>query len=307
MNFKKNLLVAAMGLSLPFAAGAVEVLDEEALDAVTGQDGITIQMNLNLNTDVTIHDLDGFEFDATPIDGTYVPTLVNEEGAIVIDGMGLVTGAGGVQVDIDAGDTAAVHATPTLNIAVSIPANTVITTGALGVANSNRDISAASTAGNLGGNTWGASTAVAIMDSSAITLGSTDLNIQLGNEPQGYMVVIGTIMSGGLSIANVGINDANDGGTIGMANLSLIDTGGANLTILAGIDVESDGNTATVGDDRLAITVSQLGSGAGVDLRMERVYLGIDPGTAGTSTVGYLGDVEVNGLTLTGTIYVTGH
>lgn len=306
MNFKKSLLVAAMGLSLPFAAGALEVLDEEALDAVTGQDGIRVQMQLNLNTDVTVHDLDGFSYNSYVSPMSFTATSVAEEGAIVIDGMGVNTGAGVITIDIDAGDTAAAATTPTLNINVSIPANTVIQTGAIGVANSNRDVAAISAVGgNVGGDTWGASTAVAILDNSAITLGATTLNVQLGNEPQGNMVVIGTVMTGGLNIAGLGFNDVNSGGTIGADALALRDTGGANLSILAGIDVESDG-VAGGGNDRLAISVDQLGSGQGIDVRMERVYLGVDPGTPAGATAGYLGDVEVNGLTLTGTIYVSG-
>lgn len=289
MKFTKLALAAAVAVMMPAMANAVEVLDEEGLGAVTGQDGIRVQMNLALNTTVAVHDLDGF-------------AGATEEAAIVITGAGLDTNGANLIVDIDAGDTAAATATPTLNINVTIPDGTTVTTGAISVANSNRDVAATSTDGlNVGGDVWGTEATVGtIVESATITLGTTPLNIQLGNEPQGNMIVINTTIAGGLQIAGGAIHDVNSVGEMGADFITVIDNGGAGLTLDVGIDVV-DGAT-----DGLRITVNQLGSGTGIDARMERVYLGVDPGTPAGATAGYIGDVEVMGLTFAGTIDIVG-
>lgn len=289
MKFTKLALAAAVAVMMPAMANAVEVLDEEGLGAVTGQDGIRVQMNLALNTTVAVHDLDGF-------------AGATEEAAIVITGAGLNTNGATLIVDIDAGDTAAATATPTLNINVTIPNGTTVTTGAISVANSNRDVAALSTGGgNVGGNVWGTEATVGtIVESATITLGTTPLNIQLGNEPQGNMIRINTTIAGGLQIAGGSIHDVNSLGEMGADFITVIDNGGAGLTLDVGIDVV-DGAT-----DGLRITVNQLGSGTGIDARMERVYLGVDPGTPAGATAGYIGDVEVMGLTFAGTIDIVG-
>lgn len=285
MNFKKNLLVAAMGLSLPFAAGAVEVLDEDALDAVTGQDGISIEISMDMLVDAIVHDTDGFAGQLN-------------DGAIVIEGMQVTTAAGNpVTVNIDAGDSVAAGAgTPALNIEVVISGSTVITTGTLSVANSQRD--------NAGAWGYEPGTAALILDNSTITLGDTTLNIQLGNEPQGHMVHLATAITGGLSVSNLGVSDSGAGhnGKITVGTLTVLDAGGTDLTLDVGIDVVDDAPSATV-PAALMITTNQLGDATnGLNVRMERVSLGVGP----LATV--IGDVEMTlvqqGAT---TIYVSGH
>lgn len=282
MNFKKNLLVAAMGLGLPFAAGAVEVLDEDALDAVTGQDGISIEISMDMLVDAIVHDTDGFAGQLN-------------DGAIVIEGMQVTTAAGNpVTVNIDAGDSVAAGAgTPALNIEVDISGATVITTGTLSVANSQRD--------NAGAWGYESGTAALILDNSTITLGDTTLNIQLGNEPQGHMVVLDTVITGGVAVSNLGVSDsgATHNGKITVGTLTVLDAGGTDLTLDVGIDVVDDaGGTRPAG---LMITTNQLGHATdGLNVRMSRVSL--DNG------VTFIGDVEMT-MVQTGatTIYVSGH
>lgn len=272
MTFKKLALVTAIAAA-PMSAFAVENLDDSMLSGVTGQDGIAINLALDVTTDVVIHDTDGID---------NVSTTYSFDGAIVMSGVNITTGAGGLNVEIDAGDTAASSgAGPVLNVYVGIPANTTIATGDLTVANSNRDASA-----------WGFTDETAVIVSSAvITLGAANLNIQLGNEAQGNMIRMDTTISGGIQIANSALNDVGgsiSGGSIGSGNMTIIDNGGANLTADIGIDVD-----ATNG---LVITLNQLGDAAtGFDVRIERQYLG-------TTLLGYIGDVEMIGVDLNGSV-----
>lgn len=281
MTFNKLALAAAIAIA-PMGASAVDMLDDSTLGDVTGQDGIAIRLGLDVRTDVLVHDLNGIDPGFTNPVGVHTFA-----GAIVMSGVRIATPAGqSLLVEVDAGDSAGVTTQPTLNVHVTIPNQTVIETGTLTVANSNRD--------NASG--WGTGTlSAAIMNNATITLGTVQLNVQLGNEPQGNMIAINSTITSGLSISNFGLNDAGgtiSGGTIGAGLTTIVDNGGANLTVNVGVDVD-----ATRG---LVITLKQLGSGTGIDVRLERQYLG-------TTTLGYVGDVELRGVNLNNnTIAVSG-
>lgn len=279
MTFKKLALVTAIACA-PAATLAVESLDDADLAATSGQDGIEIGLNLNVTTNAIVHDTDG-------IDGSFASSYT-AAGAIVITGMSVATN--GVVVEIDAGDadgTAEDTATaPVLNVNVALTNSVTLSTGTIGVANSNRD--------NVV-DTWGANNNTVLVNNSTVTIGATELNIQLGGadnpltltaEPQGNMVSINAAITGGLTISGMGINDITSGGTIGSSSLTLVDTGGSDLTVSLGIDVSAAG---------LVIDINQLGSGSGIDVRIVDQYLG-------TTTAGIVGDVELQGLNLAGTL-----
>ncbi len=59
MNFKKLALAAAVAVA-PMSALALEPMQDEALSGVTGQDGISIGLNLDATLNVGIEDTDGF-------------------------------------------------------------------------------------------------------------------------------------------------------------------------------------------------------------------------------------------------------
>lgn len=279
MTFKKLALVAAIA-AVPMGVQAVETLDDAMLADVTGQDGVRVRLALDVTTDVIIHDLDG-------INAAYQAGY-GFDGAIVMSGVGLNTQGNNLVVDIDAGDSSTAPGTaPTLNINVTIPNGTTIQTGNLTVANSNRDDGA-----------WGfeaATESAVIMQNATITLGTTQLNIQLGNEPQGNMISIVTAIAGGVSISNFALNDVGgsiSGGAIGAGLTTIVDNGGVNLNVDVGVDVDTASG--------LVVTINQLGLGTGIDVRMERQYLG-------TTTLGYVGDVELVGVTLdNNTIAISG-
>ena len=264
-----------------YAKGA----DLAALNIASGYKGISIG-------EIRIHDDDGLARDYNK-NGDYVDAAVNYtspgfttlvktkadttassgSGAIVIGRLGtadrteLYTNQSNpVVIDID---TIGAHTgtginykdTSTLNVNISAP-TMQIKTGKIYVADSNADTAA------LGvGHTDVDGTAIAvgyaagisdrteILDSMTITMGAANINIQLGQEIQDGMIVMDTVMTGGLSISNLSIKDSTDsvngntypelgdgyyfGGNLTIGQLKVTDRGGANLTINARIDVSS--------------------------------------------------------------------
>lgn len=277
MNFKKTLFAAAL-ISLPVAGFSLEAMDDETLSGVTGQDGITLNIaSTGISSDMYIHDTDGFG-------------ALSFAGAIVIDNFSM-TPAGNIDVVIDAGSSANTGSgNTTLNIAVTIPTGTVINTGDIAVANSQRDNAA-----------WGIETASAtIIDSVAITLGTTTLNIQLANEVQdvvtggtaSQMVALSTTITGGISLGATAINDVSvGGGSAGFAGMTILDAAdNTDLDVIVGANIVAAG---------LLVELDTVGNG-GMSIRITDAYLG----TAGDT----IGDIELVGLDVGGTsILVSGH
>lgn len=277
MTFKKLALASAIAM-VPTIGFSVENLDDAMLSGVTGQDGIEVEINTNgaIGGDIYIHDKDGLT--GTP-SSTY-----SFDGAIVIDNFSIDAS---ITLNIDAGDSAQAGSDPVLNVGVVLTGTTTINTGAISVANSERDDSGWGIATNTG----------TILSNTVITLGATNMNIQLGNEPQGNMIALDTVVTGGLTLTNFALNDAGgslSGGAIGAASMTILDNGGTDLTVDAGVDLTSAG---------MVISLNQLGgtSGSGMDIRIVDQYLGQ------TATAGIIGDVTVVGLDLSGsTITISG-
>ncbi|MGB2248570.1 MAG: DUF6160 family protein [Alcanivorax sediminis] len=293
MGFKKLALAAAVAAA-PMSALALEPMQDEALSAVTGQDGISIGITTpaaGISMDVLVHDMDGLGTPTTPVAG-----LSGDSGAIYVDNMSVNTNGGEITVDIDADGNGG---TAVLNVAVGIPTNTLIKTG---------DISVVDTDG-IGGTAEVAGTA--LLNSMDITLGATTLNIQLGNDPQGSMIAMNTTIGGGITIGAIGdtIGDFSLNDTTGSATATTAAAGSitADQVVISG----ADGGAATNADvgvnmgidvdggDGLVIDITSLGSATGLDIAMTDLALG-----TGTP----IGDVEILGLSLNGTrITVDGH
>lgn len=282
-HFAKLALVSAIALSS--SAFAMEAMEDEALAETTGQDGVTISITPpsgGITMSTVIHDtdptVDGAIVIGNPLAAgghtlTSVTTPVGQAINVLIDATGDVdSGTGGSQA--------------ALLIGVSIPTGTVINTGSISAAQSN-----------------GAGVAVtnqtsAIMDNVAITLGATTLDMTLGNEVAsgGQMMQLNTTMTGGLSLANFALRDANGGGTGGSAiratNISINNAGAStDLAVNARIDVVPTG---------LQMNMVTLGTG-GMDMSITGLKLGDTAAAA-------IGNVDVIGLNLAGTlIRVAGH
>lgn len=292
MTFKK-LVLASVIAAVSSGAYAVESLDDSMLSGVTGQDGIHVELDLDVTSNLIVHDTDGLTgLAAVPASATHT-----FDGAIVIQGFGLDTNGNPIAIDIDAGDDSVDSSgvgAPTLNVYVEIPNGTQLQTGSISVGNSNRDEAALWGYNNLN--------PTAVVDSATVTLGQTAVNIQLASEPQGHMIVLDTQIGGGLVITGGAVRDANSGGSIGASTITVTDgglaVGSESLTVDIGVDIQDD----TVGTaDGLLVTLNQVGDAVnGLDVRMERVYLG-------TTTPGYVGDLELSGLQInTGTILISG-
>lgn len=278
MMFKKLALVSAM-LAATSGAFAMEAMDEDALAATTGQDGLTIGLATSANLNVIIHDKDG-------LTGTSQSGFANS-GALVISGISLA-GAGGVgnaliDIDIDAGASAAAANDATLNIGISV-GSVQMGLGALSVANSARE-------GGIGWGTDALTQSATLVNLGTISLAGATINVQLGNEPQLDMIALNTTLTGGLVLSNFALNDVNSSGSISVGTLTVSDAGVGNVDLAVDLGINA---TAT----GLTIRVDTMGTG-GMDVTMANVVLG-----GGAS----IGDVEINGLNLSGdTITISGH
>lgn len=279
MTFKKLALAAAIA-AVPVAGFSAESLEDSALGGVTGQDGIEVAIDIGaagIVTDIYLHDTDGLDLGVGYASYSY-------DGALVIDNMDVGVGGASIVLEIDAGDrqaAAGAGSAPILNINVSLPATLTINTGAISVANSGIDEGNRNVTGQT----------AALVNSMEIELGSTQLNIQLGNEEQTGalagtdMVVLSAVVNNGITINNLAVNDINSGGTIGAASVSMVNANGDG-----NLDVAVDVNVTTAG---LVIGVGTLGN-TGMNIEIVDQYLG-------TTTAGIIGDVSVRGLQMTGT------
>lgn len=291
--FTKVALVSAVAISSN--AMAMQAMDDAALSATTGQDGISIGVKLGSGGlsigKVLIHDNDGLAVNATT-GGT------GKAGAIVL-GKDAVAGVGGAAgtpavagikltqtdatkdlatlvIDTDAGD--ATKGGAFLNVAANITGMKA-EVGPISVAAS----------GTKSGITRGTTgTANEILSGLTLTLGDISANVQLGATPQGAMINLDTTITGGLVIDKLGIKDAAGGGQIFLDKIEVATTGTNNLAINAGVSVKSTG---------IEIKPNAMNIGAYIT----GVHLGTQTGAS-------IGDVEIAGLNLSNsTIRISGH
>ncbi|MEE3387293.1 DUF6160 family protein [Alcanivorax sp.] len=275
MKFKKLALAAAVA-ALPATGFSMEAMEDTALSGVTGQDGISIGLATDITAGIRIHDKDGL----TSISG--------DAGALVIDGFSITRANATDQITLDI-DADGNGAAPVLNIAVGLPSDLTIALGSLEVASSN---------GASGTGDWGVADNIQVANLGTVTLGATDLNIQLGTEVQGSMIALDTTITNGVSISGFELLDANSGGSI-LTDLTVVDTGGGpDLTVDIGIDV--DNTSGSAGTGALVVGLDGIGGvGSGIDVRMADLTLG----GAGASAIG---DVELVNLQLSGNLTITG-
>ena len=274
--FTKLALVSAVAMSSN--AMAMQAMDDAALSSTTGQDGINLGVKLD-SAGITIdqlyiHDNDGLK--DTAKGGT------SKAGAIVIGngttpGVKLTqTGTGNLLdlvIDTDAGSAGAF-----LNVAANV-AGLKVDVGSIGVAASGTK------SGAVRGTTG---TANEILTGLSLELGSIGANIQLGATPQGAMIVVDSKIANGLSISNLGIKDAANGGVIFVDNIQVVTTDQTYLSANAKVGVTTTGLQIQPVAQKVSTYVT------GVHL--------------GSNTAASIGDVEIKGLNLGGsTITISGH
>ncbi|EPL4223329.1 TPA: putative pilus system protein FilA [Acinetobacter baumannii] len=288
--FTKLALVSSLAISAN--AMAMQSMDDAALSAATGQDGINIGIALGsggISIDkLFIHDNDGLD-PATGITGAAATA-----GAITITG---TTATGGKAITLTQVDPTtnlldlkidSVGASGTngafLNVAANVGAVNV-KVGSIGVGSSNTLNETTA----VRGITEAAPTE--IISGLDLSLGAISANVQLGSTPQGAMIKVNSSLQGGLTLSNFGINDVAGGGQIFLDKVMVRGAGNTtgNLDVNANISVVPTG---------LKI---QNNSAQGMNVYVQGVHLG-------SNTAASIGDVEIQGLNVgTSTITIAGH
>lgn len=301
--FTKIALVSAMALSANAMAAQLQALDDDALSAATGQDGLTIQIDTDVNgitiEHLYLHDNDGLDstLTFTDTDGTTKSlggtggsgTLTS--GAITISGLEITKANASdilttVRIDADKGDgTSNGGNSAFLNIGVDLAA-TDIHIDSIGVAESNAaPTMGAATTARRGVNAANSNDIITNLD---IAMGATALNIQLGAQPQGALIVVNADILGGINISNLTLSDtgANGGGDIVVGSTWIKDANSANLSANAKINVTTDG-------------LKIHSTGTAKDIYVDSLALG-----NGKS----IGSVEIQGLNMNSTtMTIAGH
>lgn len=309
--FTQLALVSAIAVS--GNAMAMQALDDAQLASATGQDGITLTIKPPVKPfaaltagaggviaidNIYVHDKGGL---AAADGGT------DTSGAITLDGFA-IAGNAPIVVKIDADGNAG---DAFLNVNVALPSELIIRTGAIGVAESNRNVGDAATVKGIV-----AGSQNQILDSIDVKLGGATLNIQLGSEAQAgnvnatTMIKAGGTITNGLSITGLTLRDSagiapsatnlgTTGGAIYIGEILVTDTASANLTIATDIDVSASGLVLTVGGGKTDVMLADVRLGT-----INKIAGALDTATSAAS----LGDVEIVGLDMVGTqIAVSGH
>ncbi|MEB3864784.1 protein FilA [Acinetobacter sp. IK31] len=280
--FTKLALVSSLAISAN--AMAMQSMDDAALSAATGQDGINIGIALGAGgitiDKVFIHDNDGLD-PATGITGAAATA-----GAIVVSGVSVTQvdqTANLLDLKIDSVGASGTNGA-FLNVAANVGAVDV-SVGSIGVG----------TSGTL--NTTTAvrgiteTTPTEIISGLDLSLGAISANVQLGSTPQGAMIKVNSSLQGGLTLSNFGIKDAAGGGEIFLDKVMV--RGAGNTT--GNLDVDANISVVPTG---LKI---QNNSAQGMNVYVQGVHLGAAANAS-------IGDVEIQGLNVgTSTITISGH
>lgn len=285
MKGLKKLVLASAIAAASSSAFAMQAMDDEAMSAATGQDGLTITINsMNLdNLDVKYIDRDGLAA------GTYT-----NAGAIHIFGAGgagdgLSISSTGTTINIDVGGNAGTGAGTEGQLFIDV------TMGATTVNLQNVTIAVAD-ADNTSGSTTGTDVAVLQFGTGAalnIAAGGT-ARIRLGErDAADSMIEIASTLPS-LSLSGLSIVDAVGGGRIGVGTLTL-----GTLTSNVAIDVVPAGLTI----DTTGTTVASIA--------LENVQLGTVSAVSTTRTASTIGDIYIAGasgnIALDQVITITGH
>lgn len=295
MKLLSNLTLVASAVLISTHAMALQQMDDAALSATTGQDGISLGIGISeIKIDkLHVFDGDGLSDQATMPGSTAVITGgTNGAGAITISNLKLTTNTASalasgnfadITIDTDGGKDGK---SPFINIGAAVTGLNIELDG-VKVNNATKDATTSLMK-------VGESEAV-ILDQLSLKTGATTANIQLGNTPQGAMIKLDGSMIGGLEINNLSLKDASagGGGSIILGKIKVNDTDSGDLSLKTDVTVTTNG---------LKLTALQNKT----DVYVQSVKLG---STASKS----IGDIQVSGLQISNaagpgaTITVSGH
>ena len=331
--FTKLALVSSMAISAN--AMAMQSMDDAALSATTGQDGINIGLGISRVTigKVLIHDNDGLNYansswsGAAPVagqagfggvTGTGTPAVTGTRaGAIVIKSNGIsgnVNETNGIVISANAAAILPSHNladividteagagggnTAFLNVAAKV-SGLNIAIGEIGVSASNAVPGATATSIRRGNDTANYN---AILSGLKIKTGTMDANVQLGAAPQGAMIKLSTTMVGGLEIADLGIYDASSiGNVVGWSGPTtpIPSTTKGEIRIDSIKLADANGLDLSVAADISVVGESAAGANNGylkIDTMKTATDAYIKGVHLGSATAGSIGDIEVQNM-----------
>lgn len=252
--FTKLALVSSLAISAN--AMAMQQMDDAALSATTGQDGISIGIGLTeIGIDrVSVYDGDGLAVAENGLGGTAGAGAININNVKLTSSAALASGNfADITIDTDGGAGKAF-----LNIGAAV-AGLDIELGEI-------NVSAATKDDETGFYSVGDGDKAVILNGLSLSTGQMTANIQLGNTPQGAMIKLNGSMVGGLEINNLSLHDASvaGGGDIVLGKIKINDTGSANMDMNVDIAVTTKGLEVTALKNKTDIYVQsiQLGSAA---------------------------------------------
>lgn len=278
-------LALASSVAISGHSFALQAMDDAALSATTGQDGISIGIGAtNINIDkVHVFDGDGLATDAT-LPGGDSPIVggTAQAGAIEIADIKLSVNTDSalksgnfvdLTIDTDAGTNADNSATaPFLNIGAAVSGLNV-ELGKISVKSATKDV-------DTGFMTAVDENSAVILNGLTVKTGTVAANIQLGNTPQGAMIKLDGTMQGGLELNNISLKDASNagGGEILLGKIRINDTGSADMALNTDIAVTKDGLQLTALKSKTDIYVQ-----------------GVQLGQASNASIG---DIKISGLSI---------
>ena len=284
--FTKLALVSAIAMS--GNAMAMQAMDDAALSSTTGQDGISIGIGISKVDIAKVHVFDGDGLASKGVAGDAGFGGTATTGAITLNNVVLTANMASLltshnladlTIDTDGGTAGK----PFLNVAAAV--------SGLNISLGKIEINDA--AGTAGAYTVGTNSAE-ILSGLSLKTGKMNANIQLGNTPQGAMIKLDGVMSGGLEINDLAIKDASTagGGYVVIGGIKLNDTGSADLSLNTDIAVKPEG---------LAITAMK--NAAGTDIYIKSIKLGGGTIAAGNTAFqgtgagsASIGDVAISGM-----------
>lgn len=308
-KFTKLALVSSIALTTN--AMAMQAMDDTALSATTGQDGLIIGIGISKIEieKLLIHDNDGLAAKGAAGEAGFGGT--GKAGAIVIKGNGegktanhgIVIGANyddkgayllpsrnlaDLVIDTDAGTGTN---SAFINVAAQV-SGLDINIGEIGVSASNAMPAAGATNIRRGNDDKNYN---AILSGLTLKTGKMDANIQLGAAPQGAMIKLNTTMVGGLEIKDLGILDnstkAGTGdGTVGNRAAGQIYVDSIKLTDANSTDLTLKQNISVIGKEDTNNGYIRIVSTGGAK---DNYVAGIHLGSKGAASIG---DMEVQGL-----------
>ncbi|MCC2637308.1 MAG: protein FilA [Moraxellaceae bacterium] len=289
-GFKKLLLTSAI-LAASSSAIAMQAMDEEALSSTTGQDGITI------NLDVDMQDLNITYIDRDGIGGDFAGA-----GGVLISPIGITANDQTITIDAggSAGDTTGLGQ---LRIGMVANGTTVIDLGGTEIS-----VADANSIANGGGSALGATTAIVSFDATAsLTIAAgASMTMLLGNRTATYTPGVaatagtpdGDLLTDGADGDGILDNDADQGFVAATPAVAENISGDHMISIvssipsitLTGLRIHDAVGTGQIGIGTIA--VDNVNTEIGVDV----IQGGLRVDTTGT-TIGSIGleNIKVGG------------